>query len=420
MSHENEKSEIKKMKRKLKGEAEKNLFYRCDHCQSIFTELDEKLDKQCLKNVDKSICGTCLFGKKIESVGFFIFLNVCLFIIPYLFYGEMLYLIIHNLVSQNHNLFIFSTIMNPMSQHVVFDSYFMLTTTGIVGLVIDILFILMGLAAIVGDVIFLKNGALNSIFGVFKSVNDYQYYATSTSYSVDSSGNINQHSDSSKEWHYDMGSRIINIFLLILYILLVIVMNILGILIFPIVILFFILKKKPKNYLKYKTILNSCAIRLDSFSDLSDKEYKKNVKTFAKENRWLSKNEYREKFNQEIQRNFYLVGKNQTYLFLSRSSLGSNRSVEIGGSYCGSPILVAYLNKNHEIKLDVLMNTGIRNRKKRYLRVKFHEELLYQYAEYVFPSFFKENKDEENRMIDYQKKLENLNQTKLKKVKISL
>ena len=268
---------------------DEELFFYCDKCGGIMTEVDFAFNREIGKT--ECICGHCRVGRKIfalykeekmkkSETPFFRFLmkNIFCFLTPYFLYGELVYLFATGIKDKTFFLFRW-----------LFDRYFggMIEYAHWIGLGLDVVLMLIGLAAIIYKVKCIADG--DGFIG-YEEISEQH---TMTTYSESSlTGKVKGHTEDVTVYNNDNIS--LNIMIFLWNMIKVLFLTVIGAIFFIISLLCFFRNRKSRAPKKGKERENyEFAARFDHFvseqkksvsaliSRYSEKEWKRKVKDSA-------------------------------------------------------------------------------------------------------------------------------------------
>lgn len=289
--------------KKYQQQAIKEQFCHCKKCDGIMTKLDvavvDTLYPEC-----KGYCMDCLISdvRDVEPFLKYFLRTFLQFFTPIFLIGELLFLFLVGL--RHRTIFFFSDLIasgNSMS---------------VVGMVLDVAMLVLSLVGWVYSIVQLVNG---SYFQSFVKVKYHDINTVSTSYSLDSNGNINEHNSEGIKRVYDQNDIAHNVFAGIFNFLLLLVCAAIGPVLFLVLNVVYSVKclkirASVQNFLSAKKMANRFAMHMDYCSDFSSKSYDKIVVRLEKKYAQLTKKDREERMRNELpERHFFLIGENERF-----------------------------------------------------------------------------------------------------------
>lgn len=289
--------------KKYQQQAIKEQFCHCKKCDGIMTKLDvavvDTLYPEC-----KGYCMDCLISdvRDVEPFLKFFLRTFLQFFTPIFLIGELLFLFLVGL--RHRTIFFFSDLIasgNSMS---------------VVGMVLDVAMLVLSLVGWVYSIVQLVNG---SYFQSFVKVKYHDINTVSTSYSLDSNGNINEHNSEGTKRVYDQNDIAHNVFAGIFNFLLLLVCAAIGPVLFLVLNVVYSVKclkirTSVQNFLSAKKMANRFAMHMDYCSDFSSKSYDKIVARLEKKYAQLTQKDREERMRNELpERHFFLIGENERF-----------------------------------------------------------------------------------------------------------
>lgn len=289
--------------KKYQQQAIKEQFCHCKKCDGIMTKLDvavvDTLYPEC-----KGYCMDCLISdvRDVEPFLKYFLRTFLQFFTPIFLIGELLFLFLVGL--RHRTIFFFSDLIasgNSMS---------------VVGMVLDVAMLVLSLVGWVYSIVQLVNG---SYFQSFVKVKYHDINTVSTSYSLDSNGNINEHNSEGTKRVYDQNDIAHNVFAGIFNFLLLLVCAAIGPVLFLVLNVVYSVKclkirASVQNFLSAKKMANRFAMHMDYCSDFSSKSYDKIVVRLEKKYAQLTKKDREERMRNELpERHFFLIGENERF-----------------------------------------------------------------------------------------------------------
>ena len=310
--------------KKYQQQAVKDQFCHCKKCDGILTKLDvavvESLYPEC-----KGYCMDCLTAD-VRDVEPFIkyFLRTFLqFFTPIFLIGELLFLFLAGL--RHGTILFFSDLLangNSMS---------------VVGMVLDVALLILSLVGWGYSIVQLVKG---SYFQSFAKVKYRDISTVSTSYSLDSNGNINEHNSEGIKRVYDQGDIAHNVFAGLFNFFLLLICAVIGPVLFLVLNIIYAVKclkirTSVQNFLSAKKMASQFAVQMDYCSDISTKSYNKQVVQLEKKYAQLTKKDREErKRNELLERHFFLMGENERYAVVGMFDGGIlSRILDFDGRY---------------------------------------------------------------------------------------
>lgn len=289
--------------KKYQQQAIKEQFCHCKKCDGIMTKLDvavvDTLYPEC-----KGYCMDCLISvvRDVEPFLKYFLRTFLQFFTPIFLIGELLFLFLVGL--RHRTIFFFSDLIasgNSMS---------------VVGMVLDVAMLVLSLVGWVYSIVQLVNG---SYFQSFVKVKYHDINTVSTSYSLDSNGNINEHNSEGTKRVYDQNDIAHNVFAGIFNFLLLLVCAAIGPVLFLVLNVVYSVKclkirTSVQNFLSAKKMANRFAMHMDYCSDFSSKSYDKIVARLEKKYAQLTQKDREERMRNELpERHFFLIGENERF-----------------------------------------------------------------------------------------------------------
>ena len=289
--------------KKYQQQAIKEQFCHCKKCDGIMTKLDvavvDTLYPEC-----KGYCMDCLISdvRDVEPFLKYFLRTFLQFFTPIFLIGELLFLFLVGL--RHRTIFFFSNLIasgNSMS---------------VVGMVLDVAMLVLSLVGWVYSIVQLVNG---SYFQSFVKVKYHDINTVSTSYSLDSNGNINEHNNEGTKRVYDQNDIAHNVFAGIFNFLLLLVCAAIGPVLFLVLNVIYSVKclkirASVQNFLSAKKMANRFAMHMDYCSDFSSKSYDKIVARLEKKYAQLTQKDREERMRNELpERHFFLIGENERF-----------------------------------------------------------------------------------------------------------
>ena len=289
--------------KKYQQQAIKEQFCHCKKCDSIMTKLDvavvDTLYPEC-----KGYCMDCLISdvRDVEPFLKYFLRTFLQFFTPIFLIGELLFLFLVGL--RHRTIFFFSDLIasgNSMS---------------VVGMVLDVAMLVLSLVGWVYSIVQLVNG---SYFQSFVKVKYHDINTVSTSYSLDSNGNINEHNSEGTKRVYDQNDIAHNVFAGIFNFLLLLVCAAIEPVLFLVLNVVYSVKclkirASVQNFLSAKKMANRFAMHMDYCSDFSSKSYDKIVARLEKKYAQLTQKDREERMRNELpERHFFLIGENERF-----------------------------------------------------------------------------------------------------------
>ena len=252
----------------------------------------------------KGYCMDCLISdvRDVEPFLKFFLRTFLQFFTPIFLIGELLFLFLVGL--RHRTIFFFSDLIasgNSMS---------------VVGMVLDVAMLVLSLVGWVYSIVQLVNG---SYFQSFVKVKYHDINTVSTSYSLDSNGNINEHNSEGTKRVYDQNDIAHNVFAGIFNFLLLLVCAAIGPVLFLVLNVVYSVKclkirTSVQNFLSAKKMANRFAMHMDYCSDFSSKSYDKIVARLEKKYAQLTQKDREERMRNELpERHFFLIGENERF-----------------------------------------------------------------------------------------------------------
>lgn len=289
--------------KKYQQQAVKDQFCHCKKCDGILTKLDVAVVES-LYPESKGYCMDCLTAD-VRDVEPFIkyFLRTFLqFFTPIFLIGELLFLFLAGI--RHGTILFFSDLLangNSMS---------------VVGMVLDVALLILSLVGWGYSIVQLVKG---SYFQSFVKVKYRDISTVSTSYSLDSNGNINEHNSEGIKRVYDQGDIAHNVFAGLFNFFLLLICAVIGPVLFLVLNIIYAVKclkirTSVQNFQSAKRMASQFAVQMEYCSDISTKSYDKQVVQLEKKYAQLTKKDREERMRNELlERHFFLIGENERF-----------------------------------------------------------------------------------------------------------